>query len=77
MSACVSHISVNDYSIRVVSRVNYFQKNSWAQKIGSAQIGTQNFQNHEITGKDKIFPKQLKLKGNKEKYIYVVKSICK
>ena len=26
MSGYVSHISVNDYSIRVVSRVNYFQK---------------------------------------------------
>ena len=40
MSGYVSHISVNNYSIRVVSRVNYFQKNRWALKIGSAQIGT-------------------------------------
>ena len=26
MSAYVSHISVNDYSIRAVSRANYFQE---------------------------------------------------
>ena len=26
MSGYVSHISVNDYGIRVLSRVNYFQK---------------------------------------------------
>ena len=26
MSGYVSHISVNNYSIRVTSRVNYFQK---------------------------------------------------
>ena len=26
MSGYVSHISVNDYSIRVVTRLNYFQK---------------------------------------------------
>ena len=26
MSGCVSHIPVIDYSIRVVSRVNYFEK---------------------------------------------------
>ena len=26
MSTYVSHVSVNDYSVRVVSRVNYFQK---------------------------------------------------
>ena len=40
MSGYVSHISVNNYSIRVVSRVNYFQKNRWVLRIGSAQIGT-------------------------------------
>ena len=26
MNECVSHMSVNNYSIMVVSRVNYFQK---------------------------------------------------
>ena len=57
MNDYVSHISVND--------------SRWALKIGSAQIGTQNFQNHEITGKHPICSKQLKLKGNKEKYIYL------
>ena len=30
--------------------------------MGSTEIGSKNFQNQEITGKDSIFSKQLKLK---------------
>ena len=70
MSGYVSHISVNNYSIRVASKENY-SKNRWALKIGSAQIGTYNFQNNEIADKHSIYSKQLKLKENKEKYIYL------
>ena len=31
-------------------------------KIGSAQIGTYNFQNHEITGKKSVCSKQTRFK---------------
>ena len=43
--------------------------NSEAPKQG------QNFQNHEVTGKESISSNQLKLKEKKEKQIYL--SICK
>ena len=70
MSGYVSHISVNNYSIRVVPRVNYFQKQVGA-KNWKRRNRDKNFQNHEIIGKHSISSKQLKLKGNKEKYIYL------
>ena len=44
-------------------------------KIGSAQIGAKDFQNHEITGKHSMCSKQLKLKGmsflNVESYVFM------
>ena len=56
-----------NYTTKAVSRTNYFRKMG-APKIGSGQMGTwKNFQNQEITGKDSICSKQLKLKEKQEK----------
>ena len=43
MSGYVSHISVNNYSIRVVSRVNYFQKQVGAKKLEAPKWGHKIF----------------------------------
>ena len=43
MSAYVSYISVNDYSIRGVSRANYFQKTSGHLKLEVPKQGHKIF----------------------------------